>query len=564
MTTLTDARFEALRALGYTGTTNDMLLQWLQFNGATSPCLPDAWLEYLNSIEILGAIGQRNDRWYQLLGLAGYTGQLNDRELAFWEGGGAEFILPDSILNETTVVSVGNAIGSAITAWNTIFDRTSDFDYATNSGLPNISLASYNGKRAIQYVADGWMRPLVEQNPPGIFAAFIVIYIDDTDTFQIIDNARTQAPGQTYQLGIDSGEIFIRTDPLNDGNWTTLSLPILECHQVVYLSFEGPDSHLHVFNHLGDSSVDGALDFVNLSYDTLGSDEVALNGFSGRIGELWSYQNTLLPEAAIHNILEVLFAKWDIAPTLRFNENGHRFVGLNFTGWDDTGLAAADRLETRVPVDDAEYVEVIVNGLPAIQRVGNTALGNLWSNISQVLNNNNHSMFIVFRSDNELGSQQHLLDGGRGAGGSSGRVIAVQNSDDISYSMRPVANTGPIASGPVGVVDNDVHLMYYERQNGNDCLTRFDGQPSYVATNMPGASAVYRPLAMFGDTDGNRPFQGTICEVVFFNPRVSNFDLLQEYERFLMGKWGVTLALEPLTYLGTALTDGSIPLTHTE
>jgi len=47
MPALTDVRFAKLRGLSHTGSTSDMLLQWLQANGATSPSISDAWIEYL-------------------------------------------------------------------------------------------------------------------------------------------------------------------------------------------------------------------------------------------------------------------------------------------------------------------------------------------------------------------------------------------------------------------------------------------------------------------------------------------------------------------------------------
>ena len=81
-----DERFDALMAQGFFGTNDDMMLQWakaagatsnhindavleaLLLNGATTPNLSDAWVEYLNSI--------------------GLTGTRNDMELGFWEAGG--------------------------------------------------------------------------------------------------------------------------------------------------------------------------------------------------------------------------------------------------------------------------------------------------------------------------------------------------------------------------------------------------------------------------------------------------------------------------------------------
>jgi hypothetical protein len=93
MATISDARFDSLRGQGFTGATSDMILQWLQANGATSAAIPDAWAEMLAANGF--AYGQRNDSWYEFLGSLGYTGNLNDRELQFWESGGT--INPDGV-----------------------------------------------------------------------------------------------------------------------------------------------------------------------------------------------------------------------------------------------------------------------------------------------------------------------------------------------------------------------------------------------------------------------------------------------------------------------------------
>ncbi len=87
MASLSDARFDALRTLLFTGSTSDMLLAWLQDNGATAKAIPDAWKEMLASKLVATPTGQRTDDWYQLLGEQGFAGAMNDRELAFWDGG---------------------------------------------------------------------------------------------------------------------------------------------------------------------------------------------------------------------------------------------------------------------------------------------------------------------------------------------------------------------------------------------------------------------------------------------------------------------------------------------
>jgi hypothetical protein len=83
MLPINDARFAALRGLGFTGATNDMLLAYLQDGGATSGSLNDAWLEWLAIVFPTGT-GQKNDSWYGYLGSLGYTGSLNDREQQYW------------------------------------------------------------------------------------------------------------------------------------------------------------------------------------------------------------------------------------------------------------------------------------------------------------------------------------------------------------------------------------------------------------------------------------------------------------------------------------------------
>ena len=88
MTTLIDAKFDALRALGHTGTISDMMVTWLQADGAVSESVVDAWDEML-SFQGFKDFGHRNDMWYALLGDRGFTaGTLAEREFDFWTAGG--------------------------------------------------------------------------------------------------------------------------------------------------------------------------------------------------------------------------------------------------------------------------------------------------------------------------------------------------------------------------------------------------------------------------------------------------------------------------------------------
>lgn len=90
MTTLTDARFAALRGQGLVGATSDMIVQWLQLNGATSPTVSGAWKEVLDLIQPPDP-NHRADQWHSWLFLNGYgapSKHRSDMEKDFWEAGG--------------------------------------------------------------------------------------------------------------------------------------------------------------------------------------------------------------------------------------------------------------------------------------------------------------------------------------------------------------------------------------------------------------------------------------------------------------------------------------------
>jgi hypothetical protein len=120
MATISDARFEALRGQGFTGATSDMLLQWLQANGATANAVPDAWAEMLAANGF--PYGQRNDSWYDLLGSLGYTGALSDRELEFWDQGGG------------VISSDGVRITDQPDNWSGLEGETATFTVVATSG----------------------------------------------------------------------------------------------------------------------------------------------------------------------------------------------------------------------------------------------------------------------------------------------------------------------------------------------------------------------------------------------------------------------------------------------
>jgi hypothetical protein len=90
MTLNIQAKWDALRDLGYTGAQEDMELAYYQDVGATSNNLADATMEVL---EIAGyTTGTVTDRWKALLNDLGFTGTVDDMLPLFWKslgtGGG--------------------------------------------------------------------------------------------------------------------------------------------------------------------------------------------------------------------------------------------------------------------------------------------------------------------------------------------------------------------------------------------------------------------------------------------------------------------------------------------
>ena len=82
MTSVADAKFDALRRVPLTGSVGDMLLDWYQANGATSSSRTDAKREFLDA---RGYSAERdiNQAWRLFLRDRGYT-DLNDGNAQFW------------------------------------------------------------------------------------------------------------------------------------------------------------------------------------------------------------------------------------------------------------------------------------------------------------------------------------------------------------------------------------------------------------------------------------------------------------------------------------------------
>jgi len=134
-----DSRLEALRGQGFTGATNDMLLQWLQANGASSNALPDAWREAAIAQGYPEAEYQFNDAWFSILEGYGYTGALPDKWKQFWEAGGT-FNPVGAPLNFTSTYNNPNVDLSWDDNGNNANPATSYL--ITRSGQPDVPISA--------------------------------------------------------------------------------------------------------------------------------------------------------------------------------------------------------------------------------------------------------------------------------------------------------------------------------------------------------------------------------------------------------------------------------------
>jgi len=94
MPSLMDARFTALRNLGFTGSSNDMFFAWLKTHSTVQTgTIQDQLREFLITRGITPPF-QNSDAWHLYLGFFNYSGLVNDRELAFWESGATLIEIP--------------------------------------------------------------------------------------------------------------------------------------------------------------------------------------------------------------------------------------------------------------------------------------------------------------------------------------------------------------------------------------------------------------------------------------------------------------------------------------
>jgi hypothetical protein len=235
MATTVDCKFNALRGLEYTGAMNDMTLQWLQDNGATSPSLTDAWREFL---AVHFAPGQRNDDWYAYLDSIappdiGRT--LPDLESWFWCVNGG--VVPAKLVN---LITSSQDLTNA--AWTNT--ATTTYDQVGINGDPNTaSLSDDPGAGALTNTQDV---TVLSNTDTYTFRAFIKKDTDQT-RFPALTNSRAGS-FSIIQLNTQTGAIITRSNSgtppaaavYSWGDWWAVMVPIVNASLTTMPVFVSP------------------------------------------------------------------------------------------------------------------------------------------------------------------------------------------------------------------------------------------------------------------------------------------------------------------------------------
>lgn len=167
MSQLNDVQKAALIDIGYSGSINEMMVDWAQANGATSDQYNTAIIEALQSN---GATSyQPNTAWMEFLTGKGYSGTLPEMFKAFWEDGGVletltildSFNSTVTAADETIVTSVNGRLSDSGHSWEkwidisvialTVFDATDEAGLLGSNGACVVEVPA---TRPIRLTAD--------------------------------------------------------------------------------------------------------------------------------------------------------------------------------------------------------------------------------------------------------------------------------------------------------------------------------------------------------------------------------------------------------------------------
>ena len=301
MTTLNDAEFDALGALGFTGHRNDRELAWLQSLGATSDNLNDAWAEYLDG---QGFTGQITNARYEWLGSLGYIGHLNQRLYDFWLDRILLKTQPLAWLDSSTIQDTGGTI----TAWNNRSEASGGAAYNLTviAGTNPLTLDSTKGRNVVRNPSSGsTFKPAAQQTVAQPCSVFVVGKQDVL--------AATKGSDQYFMNGRDTTTSFrVLTSSANADFRATagISRPVSPEDTELRVMGAIVNGGASAFSVVGVNSSSGNIGADPFQYVTLFGTTAGGLQLEGVIGEVLVY-NVALSLADSVAVLSALENKWN-------------------------------------------------------------------------------------------------------------------------------------------------------------------------------------------------------------------------------------------------------------
>jgi len=256
---------------------NDGLSLW--FNRQPGECLNDAEYRWLSSIDTQNS-GTINDKWFNILRSAGYTGTLNDMKSSYWE---SPITFPSELSNLKLWTRFNSGItvtGSGVSQWDDVSGNGNHLKQGTDANRMTLEAdGSILGNGVNQFLkADAFT--LVQ--PETIYLLFKQVSWTSGD---YLFDGNAVNTGLVFQTGISPN----LTAYTNAEGASTNDLPIGD-YGVLAVTFDQANSlHTIQINH-NTPATDTAFGIANMGGFTLGSQGNTIGGFSNiQVKEVFVY-----------------------------------------------------------------------------------------------------------------------------------------------------------------------------------------------------------------------------------------------------------------------------------
>lgn len=299
MSQLNDLQYQTLGIAGFTGNLNERELAWLQANGATSDNLNQAWYELLTTA--LSRDGQITEMRYEWLETLGYDQEhINDRWFAYLSDqaisatGAIAWLKPDNIVHG----------GGLVTSWpnDSVATGGAAYDMTLQLDSANVKLGTANGNNVVQFdTIAAALQSAAAQTIAQPITMFMQLKPDDSTT----------GSGQALMASRSGGSAFLNITgtgnvQLGAGSGTLTSSAVGDVSQAVSYVLDSPNSELAGSQF---TTVTGDVGVNSYQYMTLGANNAGSSGFVGWVGEV-IFWNKVLTQEEKNTVRGVLQGRW--------------------------------------------------------------------------------------------------------------------------------------------------------------------------------------------------------------------------------------------------------------